>query len=68
LRKVAKAAKREALRSKRVLEVESRKRAKEKVTIWSYFQSSQDTDNIADLNQVHDCSNRPDLERTSRWR
>jgi hypothetical protein len=60
LKKAARAAERKALRSKRVLKEESRKRAKEKVTIYSYFQSTRNVDNHGDLDQVQGCSNRPD--------
>ena len=68
LKEAAKAVERKALRSKHVLEEESRKRAKHKVTICSYFQASRNTDNNGDLDQIQGCNNCPDLERRARQR
>jgi hypothetical protein len=66
MKKEAKAAERKATQKKRVVEEETRKRQRTKVTINSYFMTTRNVENKGDLDQVQGCENNPDLRRRHR--
>jgi hypothetical protein len=55
MKKEAKAAEQKATQKKRVVEEETRKRQRTKVTINSYFMTTRNVENKGDLDQVQGC-------------